>query len=151
MRFASESKIQVASKQRAPHTGDPRMAKFSLDAILSRPWINKYGAIGILLMLVLILNPELRAFLLVADYIGIDLMIFFIAIQLQFLLPMIPSYVHQIRTFLCRTSYATLRVAVRLIALFLTPSRVTASLTALSFALATNMWCPKLEQSVPQS
>ena len=48
-----------------------------------RPWINKYGTVAVLVMLLLVMNPELRAFLLLTNFIGLDLMIFFIAIQLR--------------------------------------------------------------------
>jgi hypothetical protein len=46
-------------------------------------WINRHGTVAVLLMLLLVMNPELRAFLLLANFIGLDLMIFLIAIQLQ--------------------------------------------------------------------
>jgi len=58
-------------------------------------WINRYGSIVILLLLLFVVNPELQAFLLVANYIGLDLMIFFIVIQLQNLLPVIPANLNQ--------------------------------------------------------
>jgi hypothetical protein len=41
------------------------------------PWINRYGTFAVVLMLLLLMNPELRAFLLLANFIGLDLMIFF--------------------------------------------------------------------------
>jgi hypothetical protein len=53
-------------------------------------WTNRYGTVAVLLMLLLVMNPELRAFLLLANFIGLDLMIFFIVIQLRYLLPAIP-------------------------------------------------------------
>jgi hypothetical protein len=111
-----------------------------------RPWINKYGTVGILLMLLFIMNPELRAFLLLTNFIGLDLMILFIAIQLRYLLPMIPSIQRPMRTFLCVASYTTLRFATRAIALLLAPAdRATAGLTTLLFVLSKNMWCPTLK------
>jgi hypothetical protein len=113
----------------------------------SRPWINRYGTVAILLMLLLVMNPELRVFLLVTNFIGLDLMIFFIAIQLRDLLPAVALFPHQIRTFPCVASYTTLRVTTRMIALLLAPaSNATAGLTTLLFVLSKNMWCPKLEQ-----
>ena len=108
-----------------------------------RPWINRYGAVAVLLMLLLVLNPELRAFLLVANFIGLDLMIFFVVIQLRYLLPPIPSYPYQKGTFLCVASYTALRVTTRTIGLLLAPARVTGGLTTLLFVLSKNMWCPK--------
>jgi len=111
-----------------------------------RPWINKYGAVAILLMLVLVMNPELRVFLLLTNFIGLDLMIFFIAIQLRFLLPAVASFQHPMRTFLCVVSYTTLRFATRMFALLLAPAdRATAGLTTLLFVLSKNMWCPTLK------
>ena|SRR5882757_5207143 len=114
-----------------------------------RPWINRYGTVAVLLMLLVVMNPELRAFLLVANFIGLDLMIFLIAMQLRYSLPAVPSFPHQMRTFLCVAGYTTLRVTTRMIALLLAPaSSVTAGLTTLLFVLSKNMWCPKLEQGL---
>jgi hypothetical protein len=114
-----------------------------------RPWINRYGTVAVLLMLLLVMNPELRAFLWVANIIGLDLMIFFIAIQLRYLLPGVSSFPYQMRTFLCVASYTTLRVTTRMIALLLAPAgRVTAGSTTLLFVLSKNMWCPKLKQGL---
>jgi hypothetical protein len=108
-----------------------------------RPWINKYGSVAVLLMLLLLMNPELRAVLLLANFIGLDLMIFFVAIQLRFLLPAVSSIQHPTRTFLCVASYTALRFATRMIALLLAPAyRATAGLTTLLFVLSKNMWCP---------
>ena len=110
------------------------------------PWINKYGTVAVLLMLLFVMNPELRAFILLTNFIGLDLMIFFIAIQLRFLLPAIPSIQHPMRNFLCVAGYTTLRFATRVIALLLAPAdRATAGLTTLLFVLSKNMWCPTLK------
>jgi hypothetical protein len=95
------------------------------------PWINRYGTIAVLLLLLFVMNPELRAFLLGANFIGLDLMIFFIAVQLRYLLPAIPSYPYQKGNFLCVASYTTLRVTTRTIGLLLAPARVSGGLTTL--------------------
>jgi len=110
------------------------------------PWINKYGSLAVFLMLLLVINPELRAFLLITNFIGLDLMIFFIAIQLRDLLPAAPLFVTQMRTFLCVAGYATLRATTRMIALLLAPINVTAGVTTLLFVLSKNMWCPMPKQ-----
>jgi hypothetical protein len=108
-----------------------------------RAWINKYGIVAVLLMLLLVMNPELRAFLLLANFIGLDLMILFFAIQLRYWLQAIPSFQHPMRAFLCVASYTTLRFATRMIALLLAPTdRATASLATWLFVLSKNMWCP---------
>jgi hypothetical protein len=109
-------------------------------------WTNKYGAVAVLLMLLFVMNPELRAFLLLTNFIGLDLMIFFFAIQLRYLLPAVSSIQHPERTFVCVAGYATLRFATRMIALLLAPAdRATAGLTTLLFVLSKNMWCPTLK------
>jgi hypothetical protein len=114
-------------------------------------WISKYGAVAVLVMLLLVMNPELRAFLLLANFIGLDLMIFFIVIQLRYLLPAIPSYPHQMGRYLCVASYTALRVTTRTIGLLLVPAeRATAGLTTLLFVLSKNMWCPKQKQDFQQ-
>ena len=111
-----------------------------------RPWINKYGTVAVLLMLLLTMNPELRAFLLLANFIGVDLMIFLIAIQLRHLLPAIPLFSRQMRNLLCIAGFTTLRVTIRAIALLLTPSRITVGLNTLLLVLSSNMWCPTPDQ-----
>jgi hypothetical protein len=117
-----------------------------------RPWINRYGTVAVLLLLLLIMNPELRAFLLVANFIGLDLIMFFTAIQLRNLLPAIPSYPnpYPMRTFLCVAGYTTLRVTTRTIALLLAPARVSGGLTTLLFVLSKNLWCPRQKQDFQQ-
>jgi hypothetical protein len=115
-----------------------------------RPWINRYGTVAVLLLLLLVMNPELRAFLLLANFIGLDLMIFFVVIQLRNLLPAIPSYPCQMRTFVCVASYTALRVTTRTIALLLAPARVSGGLTTLLFVLSKNMWCPEQKQGLQQ-
>lgn len=111
-----------------------------------RPWINRYGSIAILLLLLIVINPELQAFLLVANFIGPDLMIFFIAIQLRYLLPALPSFSHPLRTLLCVAGYASLRITTRMISLLLAPAcHVTSGLTTLLFVLSKNLWCPTLK------
>jgi hypothetical protein len=109
-------------------------------------WINRYGTVAVLIMLLLVMNPELRAFLLLVNFIGLDLMIIFFVIQLRYLMPAIPSYSDQTRTFLCVASYATLRVTTRTIALLLVPARVSGGLTTLLFVLSKNMWCAEQNQ-----
>ena len=96
------------------------------------------------------MNPELRAFLLVANFIGLDLMFLFMAIQLRDFLPAIPSYPHRMRTFLCVAGYATLRVTTRAFALLLAPARVSGGLTTLLFVLSKNMWCARQKQDFQQ-
>jgi hypothetical protein len=113
------------------------------------PWINKYGTVAVLLMILFVMNPELREFLLVANLIGLDLMIFFIAIQLRELLAALPSFSHQMRRYLCVATYSTLRVTTRMITLLLAPAgRVGSGLTTLLFVLSTNMWCPNLKHGL---
>ena len=89
------------------------------------------------------MNPELRAFLLLANFMGLDLMIFFIVIQLRYLLPAIPANPYPKGSFLCVASYTALRVSTRTIGLLLAPARVSGALTTLLFVLSKNMWCPK--------
>jgi len=115
-----------------------------------RPWINRYGSVAILLLLLLVLNPELQAFLLVTNFIGLDLMIFFIVIQLRHLLPAIRSFPYPMRTFVCVAGYTALRVTTRTIGLLLAPARVSGALTTLLFVLSKNMWCPNQKQQLQQ-
>jgi hypothetical protein len=129
----------------------PPSALVMLRPVNQRQWINRYGSVAVLLMLLLVMNPELRAFLMVTNFIGLDLMIFLIAIQLRFLLTAAPSFLHPLRAMLCVAGYSTLRVATRLVVLLLAPaSRATAGLTTLLFVLSTNMWCPMLKQGVQE-
>jgi hypothetical protein len=124
--------------------------EFYEERMKPQPWINKYGTVAVLLMLLFVMNPELRAFLLLSNFIGLDLMIFFIAIQLRYLLPAVQSIQHPKLTFLCVASYTTLRFATRMIALLLAPAdRATAGLTTLLYVLSKNMWCPTLKPGLP--
>jgi hypothetical protein len=77
-------------------------------------------------------------------------MIFFIVLQLRYLLPAIPSNPYQMRTLVCVASYAALRVTTRTIALLLAPARVSGSLTTLLFVLSKNMWCARQKQDLQQ-
>jgi hypothetical protein len=120
--------------------------KKSISLSYPRPWMNRYGAVVVLLMLLLVMNPELRVFLLVTNYIGVDLMIFFIALQLRYLLPAIPLLLRQMRAFLCVASFAILRGTLRVVTVLLAPSRITVGLTALLFVLSWNTWCPTPDQ-----
>ena len=128
-----------------------RYTKFQeVDPLVNR-WINRYGTVAVLVMLLLVMNPELRAFLLLANFIGLDMMIFFIVIQLRHSLPAIRSYPYPIRTFVCVASYGALRVTTRTIGLLLVPAnRATAGLTTLLFVLSKNMWCPGRKQELQQ-
>jgi len=92
---------------------------------------------------------RLRAFLLVTNFIGLDLMIFFFAIQLRYLQPAVFSFPRRMRAFPCVASYTALRVTTRMIGLLLAPAgRVTAGLTTWLFVLSRNLWCPKLKQGL---
>jgi hypothetical protein len=128
---------------------DSSLAK-GIERMNRHPWINRYGTVAVLLMLLVVMNPELRAFLLLANFIGLDLMIFFIVIQLRYLLPAIPRYPRQMGRFLCVASYTALRVTTRTIGLLLAPARVSGALTTLLFVLSKNMWCPKQKQDFQQ-
>lgn len=97
-------------------------------------------------MLLFVLNPELRAFLLVANFMGLDLMIFLFAIQLRYVLSAAPLFSNQMSIFLCLASYATARAMTRTMALLLAPCRATAGLTTFLFILSKNVWCPTLKQ-----
>jgi len=110
-----------------------------------RHWINKYGAVAVLLMLLFVTNPELRALLWVANVMGLELIILLVGVQLRCLLPAAPLLTNSTSTALCVVGYATVRVTTRTIALLLPPGRATAGLTALLFVLSKNMWCPRLE------
>jgi hypothetical protein len=115
-----------------------------------RPWINKYGTVAVLLMVLLVMNPELRAFLLLANFIGVDLVMFFVVIQLQHLLLTIPSNLNPLRAFLCVSGYGALRVTTRIAALLLAPARVSGDFATLLFVLSKNMWCPHRKQDFQQ-
>jgi hypothetical protein len=113
--------------------------------------MSRYGTVAVLLMLLLVINPELRAFLLLANFIGLDLMIFFIVVQLRHLMAAIPSNPHQLGRILCVASYTALRVTTRTIGLLLVPAhRATVGLTTLLFVWSKNMWCPKQKQQFQQ-
>ena len=110
-----------------------------------RQWVNKYGTIAVLLMHLFVTNPELRAFLWVANAMGLELMILLLGVQLRCLLPAAPSLINPMRRLLCGAGYGTLRATTRTIALLLPPGRATAGSTTLLFVLSKSMRCPVLE------
>ena len=106
------------------------------------PWVKSYGTVAVLLLLLMVLNPELRVFLLVTQFIGADLMIFFVALQLWYLLPSILPILNRARSFFCIASFMGLRAGIRLTAALLGPSRLTYGVTLLLFVVSRNLWCP---------
>jgi len=52
-----------------------------------RRWTWKTGTVVILLLLFILMNPELRAFLLVINGMGLELMILLFGLQLRSLMP----------------------------------------------------------------
>jgi hypothetical protein len=113
-----------------------------------RPWLNRYGSLAVLLALLFVLNPELRAFLFVTNFIGVDLMIFLIAIQLRVELLAIRTFPYPLRTTLCVAGYASLSLVTRLVGVLLAAARVTTALTGWLFVVSTDLHCPLLRRDL---
>lgn len=81
-----------------------------------RKWISASETLFILLLLAIVVNPELRAFLLIADAIGIELVLLMFAAQMQNCWPVIQPAVHRARglgTRMLRRAHATSAQAAR--------------------------------------
>ena len=57
--------------------------------MLKRKWVSASGSLCILILLMIVINPELRAFLFIADAIGIELVLLMFIAQIQNCWPMI--------------------------------------------------------------
>lgn len=68
-----------------------------------RKWISASEALCIVLLLVIVTNPELRAFLLIADAIGIELVLLMFVAQVQNCWPVIQPAVLRARGLGTRT------------------------------------------------
>jgi hypothetical protein len=110
-----------------------------------RRWTWKSTTVAILLALFLVLNPELRALLLVINGLGLELVIFLIGLQLRSLRPTVGILAMQVGTFLCGAVYKAFRGATRALALLAPPGRATFGLSAFLFVLSHNLWCPLLK------
>jgi hypothetical protein len=119
-------------------------------SVESRRWTWKTETLAILLLLLIVTNPELRAALLVFNGLGLELVVFLIGLQLRSFMPASGILATQVRTFLCVAVYAILRAATRAMATLAPPGRAMFGLSTFLFVLSTNLWCPLIKsQSVP--
>jgi len=107
-----------------------------------RRWIGKREAAVTLIALCLVINPELRALLLLASGLGLELTIFVIVLQLRSLITAAGIAMMQVARSLCGPAYTALRGTTRAMALLALPVRATIGLSTFLFVLSHNLSCP---------
>jgi hypothetical protein len=100
------------------------------------------GSAVILLALVLVMNPGLRAFLLIVNGLGLELTVLLFALQLRSLMPAVGIMTMQIARSLCGAAYTALRGAIRAVVLVALPGRATLGLSTFLVVLSHNLRCP---------
>jgi hypothetical protein len=114
-----------------------------------RRWTWKTASVAILLLLIVVTNPELRAYLLLVNGVGLELMIFLIVLQLRFLIPSSGMLTMRAGTWLCLAVYAACRGATRTLALLALLARsATTGMSAFLLVLSHNLWCPLRNSAV---
>jgi hypothetical protein len=111
----------------------------------TRSWIWKLAGFAILVWLVFVTTPELRALLIIVDSLGLEIVFLLLAIQLRTSLPFLKQAFLSIRLWSCVTSFFALRSFMRLFGLLL-PARAFAAVSALLYILSKSLWCPISQQ-----
>lgn len=109
-------------------------------------WNWKIAALVILAALVLVTSPELRALLLVVDALGLELVLFLVAVQLRGFLPIIRSVLVSVGSRCCAASIAGLRLLLRIFGAVL-PGRAMPGMSTLLYVWSANWWCPSSRRS----
>jgi hypothetical protein len=111
-----------------------------------RRWEWRLVDLAILSALFLVINPELRALLIVVDALSLELILFLLLIQLRGVLPIIAVALLSASRWCCVSSFCTLRGILRVFGAIL-PGRALCALSTLLFVLSQNLWCPLSRQS----
>lgn len=106
-----------------------------------RSWKSRLAAAAFLAAMVFVLNPELRALLLVADALGLDVVLLLLATQLRVLWPVLRVATDPIVCFLCNSSSLIARTAMRAFPVLLPVRPLGALLCPLLFGLSFGVHC----------
>ena len=112
----------------------------------TRSWSWRLAGFAILVWLVFVTTPELRALLILVDSLGLEIVFLLLAIQLRTLLPFLVQAFVSFRLWSCITSFFILRSLIRLFGLLL-PARAFAAVSTLLYILSKSLWCPISQQS----
>jgi hypothetical protein len=109
--------------------------QFERDAAL------RLAAVALLIGVVVVSNPELRALIIVVDALGLDLVCLLLAIQLRALLPIIRVAFMSACIWCCTTSFSALRGILCAVGASL-PGRAAYGFSTLLLVLSTRLHCP---------
>lgn len=94
------------------HHVDPRNC---IPYMTKRSWKSRLAAAGFFVVILCVLNPELRALLLFADALGLDVVLLLVATQLRVFWPTFRIAADPIVRFLCMSSSLFARTAMRVL------------------------------------
>jgi hypothetical protein len=108
----------------------------------TRRWEWNLADLAILCALFIVINPELRVFLFLVDFLGLELIFFLVLIQLRSFLPITALALNSAGKWSCMVSFAACRGILRVFAALL-PGRA----STLLFILSQSLWCPLSRRS----
>jgi hypothetical protein len=114
-----------------------------------RRWEWKLADWAILVALLFIINPEFQVFLLLVDYLSLELFLFLLLIQWRSTMPVIGLALTATGKWSCITSFAALRGILRVFGA-LSSGRTLSAFSTWLFVLSRNLWCPLSARSGPQ-
>ena len=114
----------------------------------TRRWEWRLADLAILCALLLVINPELRALLLLVDFLSLELTLFLLLIQLRSFLPIVAVALVSISKWSCVTAFAAFRGILRVFGAIL-HSRTLNALSTFLFVVSQNLWCPLSTLSSP--
>lgn len=111
-----------------------------------RRWEWTIADLVILSCLIFVLNPELRALLILVDALSLELVLFLLLIQLRTLLPIVAMGLTSVSRWCCASWFFTLRSVLRVFGAIL-PGCALSALSTFLFVLSQNLWCPLSRQA----
>ena len=107
-----------------------------------RSWKSYLGAGALAVVLLVILNPEIRALLLLADAVGLEALFLMVIAQLRNYWPVMRVVVGPVVTALCRLSSSVGAVSIRALELTVPFRPLSILLGPIFIALPYGVWCP---------
>jgi hypothetical protein len=114
--------------------------------VKTRRWEWTLADLAILGLLLFVINPELQVFLLMVDFLSLELFLFLVLIQLRSFLPIASVAINSTGKWSCILSFAAFRGILRVFCALLTAPAMSA-LSVLTFVWSQNLWCPLSRQS----
>lgn len=108
----------------------------------TRSWKSHLGAVTIVVALVIVANPELRALLLLADVLGLEALALLVATQLRFYWPVFRVVAEPVLVATCGMAFAFGRGALRAVSMIMPIGPFTVSLCIALPVLSRNLRCP---------